>query len=116
MYSDEPLRDPKKDELDRAGFAKALAHAILAMDVGNPFVLSIEGEWGSGKSTVLESTRYYLAHRSEIGSRIPLETDPITIQFSPWWFSGREDLLRQFVRELSTQLRADQRVLERLKP
>lgn len=114
VLSDDVIRDPNRDELDRAGFAKALAHAILTMDVESPFVFSIEGEWGSGKSTVLEFAKYYLTHRADIGAKVPLETDPIIIEFSPWWFSGSEDLLRQFVREISLQLRGNRKVLEPL--
>ncbi|MEX2303715.1 MAG: P-loop NTPase fold protein [Bryobacterales bacterium] len=115
MHPDDALSDPKKDELDRSGFAKALAHSILTMDVNSPFVFSIEGEWGSGKSTILAFTKYYLTHRNEINSQVPLEVDPIIVEFSPWWFSGSDDLLRQFIREISLQLRANKKVLEKLK-
>jgi len=40
MLADDVVRDPKDDELDRSGYAKALAHAILTMDVDSPFVFS----------------------------------------------------------------------------
>jgi predicted KAP-like P-loop ATPase len=115
MRPDEALLDPKLDELDRVGFAKALAHSILTMDVDSPFVFSIEGEWGSGKTTVVEFIKYYLRKRDEIGPKVPLETDPIVIDLSPWWFSGGEDLLRQFVNEITLQLRADKKLLGKLK-
>ena len=115
MFADEPIRDPKQDQLDRAGFAKALAEAILTMDVDSSFVFSIEGDWGSGKSTVAEFTKHYLKNRGEIGPKIPLEADPIVVELSPWWFSGSEDLLRQFISEISLQLRNDKRVLTKLK-
>ena len=114
MLADDVVRDPKDDELDRLGFAKALAHAILTMDVESPFVFSIEGDWGTGKSTVLEFVRYYLSHRSEIGPKVPLEVDPIVVEFSPWWFSRGEDLLRQFLVQVSLRLRRDRRIASKL--
>jgi predicted KAP-like P-loop ATPase len=114
MFGDDVIRDPKDDELDRSGFAKALAHAILTMDVDSPFVFSIEGEWGTGKSTVLEFIKYYFQHRAEIGPKVPLERDPIIVELSPWWFSGSEDLLRQFIGEISLQLRSEKRVKDKL--
>ena len=114
MYPDEVIRDPKDDELDRAGFAKALADAILKMDIESPFVFSIEGDWGTGKSTVLEFVKYYLSHRGELGSKVPLEGDPIIVNLSVWWFSGSEDLLCQFLREISLQLRGNKKALEKL--
>jgi KAP family P-loop domain len=49
-----------------------------------------------------------------LGPRVPLENDPIVIDFSPWWFSGSEDLLRQFVEQISIQLRRDKKAMEKL--
>jgi predicted KAP-like P-loop ATPase len=115
MFADEVIHDPRHDELDRSGFAKALANVILTMDVESPFVFSIEGKWGWGKTTLLEFVKYYLKHRAEIGPNIPLEIDPIIVDLSPWWFSGSEDLLRQSISEISLQLRSDKRILANLK-
>jgi hypothetical protein len=63
LYSDRPISSPRQDVLGRAGFALELAKAIdnlvLARD---GFVIALLGEWGSGKSSVIELiVRYQLA-------------------------------------------------------
>ncbi len=45
-----------QDLLDRASLVSALAE-VLTPDAGGPTVITIEGAWGSGKSTVLEFVR-----------------------------------------------------------
>jgi predicted KAP-like P-loop ATPase len=115
MVADDVIRDPKLDELDRSSFAKSLAHSIRTMNVDSTLMFSIEGEWGSGEYSVLEFTKYYLKKREETGQRVPLQADPSIVELSPWWFSGSEDLLRQFITEISPQLRGDKRKLDKLR-
>lgn len=105
LLSDQPLTNPSDDALDRTAFAQEFAKSILTVDTSTSFVYSIEGDWGSGKSTILEFTKHYLTHRDKLGERIPLEANPIIIDLSLWWFSGSGDLLHQFLGQISAQLR-----------
>jgi predicted KAP-like P-loop ATPase len=105
LLSDQPLTNPSDDALDRARFAQELAKSILTIDAGTSFVYSIEGDWGSGKSTILEFTKHYLTHRNDLGPNRPLEADPVIIDLSLWWFSASDDLLHQFLGQISAQLR-----------
>jgi len=90
VYPDTPGKDPTTDDLLYYGpFAKNLANSIQKMFNPNGFVISINGDWGSGKTTILNFTKYYL-------EKLPKESQPIVIEFNPWWFSGRDDLIRQF--------------------
>lgn len=62
-YSDLPIRRPQQDLLGRSDFALTLARAIDAINVASDgFVIAILGEWGSGKSSVLELMHHYLRH------------------------------------------------------
>lgn len=89
ISSDTPGKDPTKDDLLFYGpFAEHLANGIQKMFNPYGFVISINGEWGSGKSTVLNFIKYYL-------NKMPEESRPVIIEFNPWWFSGRDDLIRQ---------------------
>ena len=105
LLSDQPLTSPSDDALDRAAFAQKFAKSILTIGTNKSFVYSIEGAWGSGKSTILEFTKHYLTHRDDLGQKIALEADPIIIDLSLWWFSGSGDLLHQFLGQISAQLR-----------
>ena len=97
LSPDKPLTDPKDDRLGYAPFAKNLAESILKMIPPEGLVIAIYGQWGSGKSTVIEFIANYLEHPDEGAS-------PLIVRFNPWWFSGSEDLVRHFFDELQVSL------------
>src|SRR5262245_10164847 len=62
-HSDRPILRPREDVLGRAKFSLALAKAIDRLVVAKDgFVIAIIGEWGAGKSSVIEMTLRYLTH------------------------------------------------------
>ncbi|WP_316219271.1 P-loop NTPase fold protein [Bradyrhizobium sp. SZCCHNR2026] len=62
-YSDRPISRPRDDLLGRAKFALSLARAIGSLRIAKDgFVIAIMGEWGSGKSSVVEMVSRYLLH------------------------------------------------------
>ncbi|MGH9446598.1 MAG: P-loop NTPase fold protein, partial [Terriglobia bacterium] len=65
--------------------------AILALPSSEGLVIGLYGAWGAGKTTTLN----YVAHFLRKG---PAEN------FDPWWFSGREDLVRAFFQQLRAEL------------
>jgi predicted KAP-like P-loop ATPase len=56
--------------------------------------VGIYGEWGLGKTTLLNFVEHHV--RAD-----PDADDPIVIRFNPWWFSGRDDLLRCFFEQFT---------------
>jgi predicted KAP-like P-loop ATPase len=76
-YSDRPITKPGQDVLGRAGFALELAHAIDQLSAAKDgFVISILGEWGSGKTSIVELIVRYLRHiEMERASRAPILDD-----------------------------------------
>ena len=62
-YSDRPIFRPGEDLLGRADFSLALARAIDQLVIAQEgFVIAILGEWGSGKSSVIELILRFLTH------------------------------------------------------
>lgn len=62
-YADAPIYRPKEDVLGRSDFALALAKAIDNIATAREgFVISIVGEWGAGKSSVVEMIIRHLTH------------------------------------------------------
>lgn len=97
LSADKPLLDPNTDRLGYAPFAKHLAKSLIEMVPNDGLVISIHGPWGSGKTTVLNFVLHYLEQLSK--------TEEIThVSFSPWLFSGNEDLIRKFFDQLITTL------------
>ena len=94
ILKDEPLKSPNKDRLGFAPFAERVANVIKNMKVKESIVFAIYGKWGSGKTTFLN---FIISYLEDINS--------VTIvKFNPWWFSGKEDLIRQFFHNLKLTL------------
>lgn len=99
---DQPIDTSKDDLLGRSGFAKSLADSIVAYKAKNSIVTALFGEWGSGKSSVINMA---LEHLSDASVKLPKEERPIVICFNPWNYSDQNQLLTQFFREMSVVLK-----------
>lgn len=92
--SDAPLNDPDQDLLGRANLAKRIADGIARSgEQPSALVVSINGPWGSGKTTVLRFVEHYL--ECEHGDEVVL------LDFDPWLVSGEEELLVAFMTSLA---------------
>lgn len=96
VSSDEALTHPSEDRLGRASFSEYLAKAISGMKAPKGLVVALNGPWGAGKTTLLNFVFHHL--RKEAPGEI------VTFTFNPWFFSGRERLLRRFLRDLGRLL------------
>lgn len=114
---DRPRVDRDDDLLDRAPFVAQLADALLALDASDGLVIALQGPWGAGKTTVINFLLAELAARQQAD-----DERLIVVRFNPWWFSGSDQLLGQFFRQVraalgksgrSAQLQAAGKQLER---
>ncbi|MBF1237526.1 MAG: KAP family NTPase [Lautropia mirabilis] len=80
------------DMLDRKVFAKNVADIICRSDLERTFSVSIEGEWGSGKTSILAMISSYIKDQDE---------KSIIINFNPWLIGDRDSLLRSFLNKLA---------------
>lgn len=95
LHSDTALANPDEDELGYEEFAADLADLIEKDVPQNGFVVSVNGPWGSGKSTILNFLETELSNGSE---------SPVILRFNPWWFSGEGDLIQRYLEELAAAL------------
>ena len=102
MNSDRPIESALADKLHRSAFALALADELAAIKPGPGRVVALVGPWGGGKTSVLRMIQERLAETA---------SGPIVTEINPWLFSGTEQLVELFVRELADQLagRTDKR-------
>lgn len=88
----------EQDKLSRAGFATTAVKALRHVNGQSGFVLSIEGEWGSGKTSVLALMEALLADQAVFSK------EPIVVHFNPWLVGDRDALLRQFLSAMAAKL------------
>jgi hypothetical protein len=86
---DNPAQQRQDDEFNRWPFSKRLADTIAAFDAseGAP-VLGLFGQWGYGKSTILNFIKYEL--KQEHAEKV------VPFEFNPWLFKDQEALLKEF--------------------
>ncbi|MEC4811864.1 MAG: P-loop NTPase fold protein [Scytonema sp. PMC 1069.18] len=92
-----PLKNPEKDRLGYASFAKYLAESICKMEFADGFAIAVYGSWSTGKSTLLNFVIHYLQQQPE-------EERPIIVPFNPWLFSGYQDVTKRFFDQLQNVL------------
>ena len=91
--ADRPIERRKDDCLGRRAFAESVAKRIQDVPAQHGFTIAVTGEWGSGKTSILNMV-------AEV-----LEDETITVlRFNPWLFGGTTELVTRFFQELSAQL------------
>ena len=95
LDADRPIERREQDRLGRRSFAEAIARQVCAVPAEHGFTIAVEGEWGSGKTSVLNMVAEALENS---------QTATAVLRFNPWLFSNADDLVARFFRELSAQL------------
>jgi len=80
--ADSPITTEKDDLLNRDTFAKQLAKAIMSYNQLSSFNIGLYGEWGSGKTSVIN-----MVEENIISLTSELTKKPVIIRFNPWLFS-----------------------------
>jgi predicted KAP-like P-loop ATPase len=95
--ADSPITTEKDDLLNRDTFAKQLAKAIMSYNQLSSFNIGLYGEWGSGKTSVIN-----MVEENIISLTSELTKKPVIIRFNPWLFSDQTQLTIQFFKQLSS--------------
>lgn len=91
--SDQPTRNLKEDALGFAPYVEALANFLTDSSTQPPLTISIEGEWGSGKSSFMLMLATLL---KEKGQR--------TVAFNAWRHDKADSLWSAFALQLNQAL------------
>jgi hypothetical protein len=96
-HNDQPiLGGPNEpDLLNRFDFANHLANVLLLNHDDDCLTVSLEGEWGYGKTSVINLVKYVLSEK---------ENTPIIIEYNPWLAGKPESLIQDFLLQFSSQL------------
>lgn len=105
--SDQPSAE---DHLGFKPYVAAVAEFLRNPGTLPPLTLSIEGEWGSGKSSFMRQLRTELDPKSSLSPKARLKADDkaVTVWFNPWRHDREEAVWAafalEFLREVSARL------------
>lgn len=91
-----PKEALKADKLGRRGYAQAAVQALARVNSTAGFVLSVEGAWGSGKTSTLAMMEALLKTQ---------EPAPVIVHFNPWLVGDRDALLRHFLSKIAAEVK-----------
>lgn len=88
----------KRDKLSRQDFARSAAKAIRKAPSTSGLIVSVEGVWGSGKTSVLSMIEALL-----IGDEAA--SKPLIVHFNPWLVGEKDALLRHFLSKIANSVK-----------
>jgi predicted KAP-like P-loop ATPase len=86
------------DALHRTSFARSVTDVLKRVSPEAGLVASLEGAWGSGKTSLL-------AMLEDLIEEEPEATRPVVVHFNPWLIGDRDALLRQFFASIAKAVR-----------
>lgn len=96
LSADQPLIDPNDDRLNRSYFSQSIANALMHWEGAESLIISINGNWGSGKTTLKNFIARHLANNDT-------RKNPIIVEFNPWQWSGQDRILESFFKTIGAE-------------
>ncbi|MBZ3935930.1 KAP family P-loop NTPase fold protein [Methanimicrococcus blatticola] len=108
LNSDLPIDSVEDDLLERSTFATELAETILCYTSQNSFTISLNGKWGTGKTSVINMIESEINRLNHLNlNKMSDEREylkPIIFRFNPWIFSDENQLVTEFFKQLSSEI------------
>ncbi len=117
---DNPIDNYDDDKLNFKPFAEKTASAILNYNQKESLIISIEGKWGSGKTSLINLIKKELTKENindskfnKIKKFFGFDSDKIKIMhFSPWLLTDVEQVTHLFFNELKVLLKNENRIIK----
>ena len=97
--ADRPINKSEDDLLGRASFSKYLGKAIYKYKGSDGLVIGLFGKWGTGKTSIINMAIEEMTDLSKND-----ENKPMIMNFSPWNYSDKNDLISLFFQSLKNEL------------
>lgn len=106
FHSDLPIEGDQDspDRLNREEYSKRLAESLILSPESSSVVISIEGKWGYGKSSVLNLIKKNL-NKDEVNK-------PIIFDFNPWLIGNAKNLVQEFLVQFAAAIGTSDRAKE----
>ncbi|MGC4074809.1 MAG: P-loop NTPase fold protein [Nibricoccus sp.] len=102
--ADREGKHPDDDKLGRLDFSRRVAKELRGWRNKESLVVSLNGEWGSGKTTLVNLVLHYIDEQAKIAGESP----PVVVRFNPWQWSGQDMLFEAFFGEIGHALGREQ--------
>lgn len=96
MESEKPIENKECDKLNRSRFAINIAKKIVNYKQKDSITIGLIGTWGCGKTSIINMIKQEV-------QEINIDK-PIIVDFNPWYFSGRKQLISDFFKILSENI------------
>lgn len=93
---DLPITKFEDDILNRGSFAQSLAQVLLQYSHSSSFSIGLYGEWGSGKTSLLNMV---------LGIVEKSDENIVILRFNPWLCSDPKQLTTQFFKQMATAIK-----------
>ena len=98
IHSDKPILKSSEDLLKRKNFSDKIANYLLSPSSNDGLVISINGKWGSGKTSTANLIKEKIQNESFSFSS---DIIPVIIDYSPWNATDQNQIINQFLNTLS---------------
>jgi len=94
INNDNPIKTVEEDILGFKSLAKRISNSIISsnIDTSNSFTIAIEGQWGAGKTSLVNLIK------NEIKDKVTI------MEFNPWIVNDYEQLIKYFFSELLKEI------------
>lgn len=98
--TDKPIEKQEDDLLGRVSFSNQLGKAIYGYEEKSSLVIGLFGEWGTGKTSIINMVENEILRLSSNDNK-----EPFIIRFSPWNYTDKDNLISLFFESIQTKLK-----------
>lgn len=95
LLTDVPIQNQSEDLFEYKMFTQRLVSCLKEFRSKDGLVVALNGEWGSGKTSVINLIKADLAEEKNIK----------IVSYSYWWYEGKKDVITAFLLSLSEAIR-----------
>jgi len=106
LSEDRPIAEFTEDRLGYSAFCRSVAKGLTSDTSSSCLVVSLNASWGMGKTSAVNLIKAAIRKEEQ---KLPESERTIIVDFNPWLFSGRDDLVLRFFEQLGACLPKDLR-------
>lgn len=95
LLTDVPIQSQSEDLFEYKKFTQRLISCLKEFRSKDGLVVALNGEWGSGKTSVINLIKADLAKEKNIK----------IVSYSYWWYEGKKDVITAFLLSISEAIR-----------